>query len=44
MALIQCHFEYASSIWYNVISQTKKEKVTGNKIIRFALTFTNDVI
>ena len=39
MSLIQCHFDYASSAWYNGLNQELKNKlqVTQNKIIRFVL-------
>lgn len=38
-ALIQCHFDYASSAWFLGLSQTLKHKlqVTQNKMIRFLL-------
>ena len=41
MSLIQCHFDYACSIWYYGISQDLKNRlqVTQNKIIRFILRF-----
>ena len=39
MSLIQCHFVYACSFWYSVLSKVLKNKlqVTQNKIIRFVL-------
>lgn len=39
MSLIQCHFDYACSIWYYGIAQNLKNRlqVTQNKIIRFVL-------
>ena len=38
-ALIQCHFDYASAIWYSGLTQTLKYKlqIVQNKIIRFIL-------
>ena len=38
-ALIQCHFDYASAIWYSGLTQTLKYKLqtVQNKIIRFIL-------
>jgi hypothetical protein len=38
-SLIQCHFDYASSAWFNSLTQELKQKlqVTQNKIIRFVL-------
>ena len=38
-ALIQCHFDYASSFWYTGLTQKTKSKlqVTQNQIIRFIL-------
>ena len=38
-ALIQCHFDYASAIWYSGLTQTLKSKlqIVQNKIIRFIL-------
>ena len=38
-ALIQCHFDYASAIWYSGLTQTFKTKlqIVQNKIIRFIL-------
>ena len=37
--LIQCHFDYASAIWYFGLTQTLKSKrqIVQNKIIRFIL-------
>ena len=37
--LIQCHFDYASAIWYSGLTQTFKTKlqIVQNKIIRFIL-------
>ena len=39
MALIQCHFDYACSIWYNGLTQLLKTKLqtTQNKLIRYVL-------
>ena len=39
MALIQCHFDYACSVWYHSLTQALKNKLqtTQNKIIRFVL-------
>jgi len=39
MSLIQCHFDYACSVWYNGLTQFWKNKlqVTQNKLIRFVL-------
>lgn len=38
-SLIQCHFDYASSAWYNSLTQDLKNKlqVTQNKLMRFVL-------
>ena len=38
-ALIQCHFDYASAVWYSGLTQTFKTKlqIVQNKIIRFIL-------
>ena len=38
-SLIQCHFDYASSAWFNSLTQELKHKlqVTQNKLIRFVL-------
>ena len=38
-ALIQCHFDYASAIWYSGLTQTFRNKlqIVQNKIIRFIL-------
>ena len=38
-ALIQCHFDYASSSWYSGLTQKHKSKlqVTQNKVIRYLL-------
>ena len=38
-SLIQCHFDYASSAWFNGLTKDLKHKlqVTQNKIIRFVL-------
>ena len=39
IALIQCHYDYACSFWYNGLSKSIKNKlqVTLNKLIRFIL-------
>ena len=39
MSLIQCHFDYACSVWYPGLSKVLKNKlqVTQNKIVRFIL-------
>ena len=39
MSLIQCHFDYASPVWYYSLTAELKNKlqVTQNKIIRFVL-------
>ena len=39
MALIQCHFDYACSIWYHGLTQLLKTKLqtTQNKLMRFVL-------
>jgi hypothetical protein len=39
MSLVQCHFDYACSVWYNGLSQSFKNKLqtTQNKMIRFVL-------
>ena len=39
MALIQCHFDYASSIWYHGLTKSLKAQlqITQNKLIRFVL-------
>jgi len=39
MSLIQCHFDYASPVWFNGLTKTLKSKlqVTQNKLIRFVL-------
>ena len=39
MSLIQCHYDYACSIWYNGLTQVLKNKLqtTQNKLIRFVL-------
>lgn len=39
MSLIQCHFDYASSAWFNSLTQDLKHKlqVTQNRLIRFVL-------
>ena len=39
MSLVQCHFDYACSVWYNGLTQSLKHKlqVTQNKLIRFIL-------
>ena len=39
MALIQCHYDYACSIWYNGLAQSLKTKLqtTQNKLMRFVL-------
>ena len=36
-SLIQCHFDYASAVWYNGLTQNLKNKLqtTQNKLIRF---------
>ena len=38
-SLVQCHFDYASSTWFNSLTQELKHKlqVTQNKLIRFVL-------
>ena len=38
-ALIQCHFDYASSAWFRSISKTmlKKLQICQNKVVRFIL-------
>ena len=38
-ALIQCHFDYASAIWYSGLTQTLKNKlqIVQNKVVRFIL-------
>ena len=38
-ALIQCHFDYASAIWYSGLSKNLKTKlqIVQNKLIRFIL-------
>ena len=38
-ALVQCHFDYASAIWYSGLTQTFKTKlqIVQNKITRFIL-------
>ena len=38
-ALIQCHFDYASSAWFSSISKTmlKKLQICQNKVVRFIL-------
>ena len=38
-SLIQCHFDYASSAWFNGLTQELKNKlqVTQNKLVRFVL-------
>jgi len=39
MSLVQCHFDYASSTWFNSLTQDLKHKlqVTQNRLIRFVL-------
>jgi len=39
MYLVQCHMDYASSVWYNGLSQSLKNKLqtTQNKMIRLVL-------
>jgi len=39
MSLVQCHMDYACSVWYNGLSQSLKNKLqtTQNKMIRFVL-------
>lgn len=39
MSLIQCHYDYACSVWYNSITQTLRNKLQTcqNKLIRFVL-------
>jgi len=39
MSLIQCHFDYASPVWFYGLTQDLKSKlqVTQNKLIRFVL-------
>jgi len=41
-ALIQCHFDYASSSWYSGLTKNYKARLqcTQNKIIRYLLTAT----
>ena len=36
-SLIQCHFDYASSVWYTGLSQNLKSKLqtTQNRVVRF---------
>jgi len=43
VALIQCHFDYACSCWYEGLSKALKHKlqVTQNKVIRFILGLNN---
>lgn len=38
-AIFQCHFDYASTVWFNSATQTLKNKlqVTQNKLIRFIM-------
>ena len=38
-SLIQCHFDYGCSIWYNSLTQELRNKlqVTQNRMIRFVL-------
>jgi hypothetical protein len=42
-ALIQCHFDYASSSWYNGLSKTLKSRlqIAQNKVIRFIHGYNN---
>ena len=39
MSIIQCHVDYASTIWFSSITQSIRDKfqTTQNKIIRFVL-------
>ena len=39
MSLVQCHFDYASSVWFYSLTQDLKNKlqVTQNRLIRFVL-------
>ena len=39
MSLIQCHFDYASPVWFNGLTKNLKSQlqVTQNKLIRFVL-------
>ena len=39
MSLVQCHFDYACSVWYNSLTKVFQNKfqTTQNKMIRFAL-------
>jgi len=39
MSWVQCHMDYACSVWYNGLSQSLKNKLqtTQNKMIRFVL-------
>ena len=39
MSLVQCHFDFACSVWYTGLTQKLKDKlqVTQNKLIRFIL-------
>ena len=41
-ALIQCHFDYASSSWYSGLTKNYKARLqcTQNKMIRYLLTAT----
>jgi Reverse transcriptase (RNA-dependent DNA polymerase) len=40
MSLIQCHYDYACSVWYHSLTQTLKNKLqtTQNKMVRFILS------
>lgn len=39
MSLVQCHYDYACSVWYSGLTQSLKHKlqVTQNKLVRFIL-------
>jgi len=41
MSLVQCHIDYACSVWYNGLSQILKNKLqtTQNKIKNILITF-----
>ena len=45
-ALIQCHFDYASSSWYSGLTKNYKARLqcTQNKIIRYLLKATLGLI
>ena len=44
-ALVQCHFDYACSMWFSCISSTsssrKRLQIIQNKLIRFILGISN---